>query len=179
MSKIAGYIFSILLFAASAGSYGQNVIKGQADLSNHNFAKQGAVPLSGEWEFYWNKLLTPSDFATNQKPEWFWSYAWNRQSDYPAIGFATYRLRLKLPERQRGLSIFIMSINTAGKIWLNDELVSESGKVSANKAGHVPRLGNLIVSIPENVHEVELVVQISNWTYFGGGFAYIPRVDTS
>lgn len=179
MRTVIGRIVLLVLLATSIAGHGQRAVKGQLDLSEHNFTTDGGMSLSGDWEFYWSKLLTPNDFTVDQKPEWFRPYAWNRQSDYPATGYATYRLRLKLPERHRGLSIFIMAFNSAGKVWLNRELVLESGTVSDNKDGHVPKLGNSVISIPENVQEVELIAQVSNWTYFSGGFAFLPKIDTS
>ena len=179
MSTRLARFLVVALSLLATGSYAQTVIKGQADLSKHNFEKEGAVSLSGEWEFYWDRLLTPNDFTVDQHPEWLWPYSWNRQGDHPAIGCATYRLRLKLPERHEDLSFFILAFNAAGKIWMNNELVLESGKVSAKQDGHVAKLGNSVFTIPENLQHVELVIQISNWTYFSGGFAGIPRINTT
>jgi two-component system sensor histidine kinase ChiS len=177
-TRLARFLLAFLVMVP-AGSYAQRVVKGQADLSEHNFETDGAVSLSGEWEFYWSKLLTPNDFTHDQQPEWLWAYSWNRQSDHPAVGYATYRVRLKLPQHHRGLTIFILAFNSAGKIWLNNELVLESGTVSSQQESHVPKLGNSVVTIPENLQDVELVIQISNWTYFSGGFAGAPRINTS
>ena len=40
------------------------VKSGILDLTNWDFSKDGPVKLDGEWEFYWNQLLQPNDFAT-------------------------------------------------------------------------------------------------------------------
>ncbi|MCX6261339.1 MAG: hypothetical protein NTY95_11000, partial [Bacteroidia bacterium] len=63
--KIAGkFLFLFILFYALDNSaYGSepSAVKGVIDLrktANDNFT----VKLSGEWEFYWNKLLNPDDF---------------------------------------------------------------------------------------------------------------------
>ena len=37
-------------------------IKGVLDLADWDFKNEGPVELSGEYEFYWNQHLTPSDF---------------------------------------------------------------------------------------------------------------------
>jgi signal transduction histidine kinase len=168
----------LLLFVTHA-VYSQRVIKGQADLSTHNFASDGVISLSGEWEFYWNRLLTPKDFTVDQHPEWMWPYSWNRQSEHSALGYATYRVRLTMPERHNGLLIFFPIINSAATIWLNGEVVLESGKVSAERNTYQPNLSSSVISLPENVHEIELVIQVANWTYFSGGLAGSPRLDTS
>lgn len=176
--RLARFLF-FLLFVLPAGIHAQTVTKGVADLTNHNFETEGALSLSGEWEFYWNKLLTPADFTVDQHPEYLWAYSWNRQSDHPAIGFATYRVRMKMPQHHRGLSVFILAINSAGKVWLNNELVLESGTVGSKQEDHRPKLGNSVITIPENIQEVELIIQVSNWSYFSGGFAGTPKIDTS
>ncbi len=38
-------------------------VKGVLDLRGWNFERDGSVNLDGEWEFYWDRLLEPSDFA--------------------------------------------------------------------------------------------------------------------
>lgn len=37
--------------------------QGYLDLSDWDFEKNGNVKLDGEWEFYWDELLVPSDFT--------------------------------------------------------------------------------------------------------------------
>jgi hypothetical protein len=43
-------------------------VQGTLDLRAWNFAQQGPVPLNGEWEFYWQRHLEPSDFAQPSPP---------------------------------------------------------------------------------------------------------------
>jgi two-component system sensor histidine kinase ChiS len=158
-------------------SHAQHLIKGQADLSKHNFSSDGSYALSGQWEFYWNTLLTPQDFASDQKPEFLRPGGWNWQSDHPAIGYGTYRIRLILPERQRGLSIYFPVINAAAKVWINGILVLESGIVSTQHDSYQAKLSESIVSIPEQSREIELVIQVANHTYFSGGLGGTPQLD--
>lgn len=180
MRKRIERICAIVFLAAVAfTSHAQNVVKGKADLSHHDFSSKGAFELSGEWEFYWNKLLSPKDLEIAQQPEWFWPGGWNRQSDYPALGYATYRLILQLPKSHRGLTVYFPIVNSSAKIWTNGELVAETGTVSADKNLYESKLGASVFSLPENVQEVELVVQVANYTYFSGGLAGTPQVDQS
>lgn len=176
MKRIGALIFFITFIT---GSYAQPVVKGQADASQHDFSKAGAYSLNGTWEFYWNTLLSPVDFPTELQPEWFWPWGWNRQSDYPALGCATYRMQLKLPEGHRGLAIFFPVSNASGSIWINGELVSQTGVVSTDPKVYKPKLSTSIVSIPEAVRSVELIVQVANYSYFSGGLAGPPKVHYS
>ncbi len=40
--------------------------KGIIDLSDKPIAEVGITDLSGEWEFYWEQLLSPADFSTDK-----------------------------------------------------------------------------------------------------------------
>lgn len=171
--------FTILLMAVPFCVSGQDAQKGYEDISAHDFDSDGAIGLSGPWEFYWNKLLEPKDFTIDQQPEWLWPYAWNRQGDYPALGYATYRLRMKMPEVYNGLEIYFPVINSSAKIYLNGELVTESGKVSPDRKQYQSKLTSLVVPLPEGVREIECIVQVANYTYFSGGLAGTPQLDKS
>ena len=37
--------------------------KGVLNIEQWDLEKGGNIKLQGEWEFYWNKLLTPDDFS--------------------------------------------------------------------------------------------------------------------
>ncbi|MCF6179839.1 MAG: hypothetical protein L3J63_10695, partial [Geopsychrobacter sp.] len=55
-----------LLFALLLSGCGQNhsypqAEKGRLNLSGWDFNQNGPVQLEGEWEFYWEKLLEPTD----------------------------------------------------------------------------------------------------------------------
>jgi two-component system sensor histidine kinase ChiS len=178
-TRLAQFAIVIFLTISAAGVGAQNVVKGHADLSSYDFSVSGKYELWGEWEFYWNKLLTPQDFSINQSPEWFWPYGWNRQSEYPALGYATYRLRLTLPTNQRGLILFFPVINSSAKIWLNGQLVLESGRLSINRNDYRPELSSSLISIPDGSPTVELIIQVANWTYFSGGLFGSAELNTS
>lgn len=45
---------------------------GVLDLSGWDLEKDGPVNLAGEWEFYWEQLLTPEDFHGPRPPEITW-----------------------------------------------------------------------------------------------------------
>jgi signal transduction histidine kinase len=168
-------IISIFFLLLSLNLFAQNTEQGFLDLSHKDFKKEVKIDLSGEWEFYWNKLLTPTDFESKQVAEWIHvPGSWHRQGNYPVLGYATYRVHLKLPPLQNSLSLYFPIINSACKIWVNKILVVESGKVSVNPETHIPKLGATLLSIPDNKSDVEIIVQVSNFTYFTGGISGDP-----
>ena len=65
MRNIPIVIIIISFFFLSCSEREKNTIpvavKGAIDISNWDFEKNGNLSLNGEWEFYWNKLLTPDE----------------------------------------------------------------------------------------------------------------------
>ena len=173
--KIA-FFLTLLPFCAIA----QLAIDGKADLSRYNIDNGRPFELSGKWEFYWNRLLSPDDFKSDQKPEWIYvPGSWHRQGNYTVKGYATYRLKLFLPETQNSLAIYIPIINSSAKVWVNGALVEQTGIVHSSPELYEPKLSATIISIPENVRDVEIIIQVANYAYFSGGIAGIPVLDKS
>jgi signal transduction histidine kinase len=169
-------MLSVLPFTGKA----QVVMNGKADLSDSTFTGTYPIKLRGEWEFYWKKLLGPEDFKVNQNPEFIKVPGqWNREENYDVLGYATYRLNLKLPRSHSGLSLYFPIINSSAKIWINGNLAEESGKVSTDAKTYIAKLGNTIVSIPEYVTDVEIIIQVANYTYFSAGISYAPQLGRS
>ena len=59
-------VFLLILGACNHDFQGRTppkAVKGILDLTNWNFKSDGAVDLSGEYEFYWKQHLAPSDFT--------------------------------------------------------------------------------------------------------------------
>jgi hypothetical protein len=125
-------------------------------------------------------LLTPADFTSARQPQYLAvPGSWHRQGDYSVLGYGTYRLRIRLPDTRHGLSIFFPVINSSAKIWINGELVRETGIVAPNARDYKAQLKSTIVSIPKHVAEVELVMQVANFVYFSGGIGAAPQLETT
>ncbi len=82
--------------------------KGVIDLRDWNFEINGAVNLKGKWEFYWNQHRSPDKFTGNNSDS-ISGYidvpgAWNdfihKGEKLPGFGFATYRARVLLKDKQ-------------------------------------------------------------------------------
>jgi len=99
---------------------------------------------------YWNQLLTPEDFVKlNQQGELISvPGGWNRLSEHPALGFATYRMKVKLPPQAKGLAIYFPAINSAAKIWINGEKVAENGNATADKKFYKSKLTGIVLAVP-------------------------------
>jgi two-component system sensor histidine kinase ChiS len=166
-------LFVFISFYAAA----QHAINGRADLSQHNFGGKSAN-VSGTWEFYWNELLTPQDFSLKRSHAFIKvPGSWHRQGNYPVLGCATYRVTILLPEKQSNLSLYLPIINTSAKIWVNGNLVEETGIVSCDAKTYKAKLVGTVVSLPAKVKDVEVIIQVANHSYFSGGIASVPKID--
>jgi len=148
------------------------------DLSEWSFEEDGAIRISGiSWEFYWNKLYTPKDFRISrilEKPAFIPNaQAWNgtviggRKLDED--GFATYRLRILLPDRKGPFGFYIQNQDSAYKLWINGRLLAENGIVADTKEEYTPQRLPQLFHFQGEDRELEIVVQVANFTHKWGG----------
>jgi len=168
-------VFAIILCGFCELLIAQQASQGLIDLRSVDFRKNQAVNLKGEWSFFWEKLLVPADFSEPsisendgrtliQAPG-----PWNRVADYPALGFATYHLRVVI-DRPVQLAIQLAGVWSASKIWIDGELVAESGKV-ATKSGpdYQAKLDDIVYHFLPRANEFDIIIQAANFDIFLGG----------
>jgi hypothetical protein len=185
MALILFLIFIISGCQVSSKVYPQ-ALNGTIDLTHWNFTSDGSVELSGEWEFYWEQLLEPSDFerAENTKNTKTQSIANNQHiitipsswNDYKidgqpigGEGFATFRLNILMPEHEYPKAINLSSIYTAHKLWVNGQLVSALGEIAVQEGESIPKHYPKIIPLTLLDDTVELVLQVSNFSHRRGG----------
>lgn len=147
---------------------------GYLDLSALDSLDNKIVKLKKNWAFNWEKFIDPKnsdrvpyDIITDLK-HWF-SIKYN--GDYlPEQGFATYRMTVKLPEKTPILAFEVKSIHTAFDMYINEEKVFSSGKISKSKEGAVPKYNpNYFVYNPKST-EMRILIHVSNYHHKKGGF---------
>lgn len=175
----------ILMFLVVGTLYSSrtSIVKdGIADLSDINFEKDKTVILNGQWEFYWNKLLSPEDFSINNKPQMdsfinvpgAWSNEASGMKSYPKNGVATYVLHLKYPASLKDPALRIQHISTAYRLYANDKLITEVGSVSKSPLEFKDGEKLVIVKLPTDSQEVKLVFQVASLNYAGSGLRLSP-----
>lgn len=148
-------------------------VGGVADLRDADL--DGAVyTLGGEWEFYWDKLYGPEDFADAERAVIPVPVSWNA-AGYPRTGSATYRLTLLTPDRVK-LAMFIPEILSASAVWVDGEKIFSAGTVG-DRDTFATYAQNDIVVLPEG-DVVEIVVQASNYEKINGGIRHPFRVGS-
>lgn len=166
-------------YDAWAAEKAPHALHGVLDATDWSAERDGIIPLEGEWEFYWNRLLEPNDIhepssllnpAYVKVPEEWHSYAMDAQS-LPDYGYATYRLRVKLdPEEvHKHKAIYISGIGTAYRLWIDGSFAASNGTVGTSRESMIPQNFAKIVTFTPDKQEIELVLQVSNFVQRKGG----------
>lgn len=150
-------------------------------------AQSTIVSLNGPWQFYWDELLTPEDLvagahtgATIAVPS-----SWvgqvidptvNGGQPLPRFGVATYRLQTAVPAVLAGKQLLMLlgNIGSAHRVWVNGVEQDSLGIVATIQDGQVvtpetPVIRLRFIDIPSNTTQLDIIVQVSNYTFRDSG----------
>ena len=167
--RFLGFLFLLLLLSCNPKPAPRGV-SGILDLRAHSF--DAIIRLDGEWEFYWEELLSPSDFINLEGEEiserkesksiftkvpsdwkgvnWF-------GKKLPGHGYATYRMKILLGEiPNEKLAFSIKDQAHAYNFFLNGSLVVQSGKVGTSFETMVPHLNEVTYEFTPDKPELDL-----------------------
>ncbi|WP_379199497.1 ATP-binding protein [Paenibacillus sp. GCM10012306] len=154
---------------------------GVLDARQWNFAKQGIVPLRGEWEFYENKLLTPQDFQTGGKEleaeRRFLRVAggWKGVvSSDRGHGAGTYRLRIEV-EDPDFYSLRGKKLRLSSHIFMNGSDLGGTGKPDLSPDQFVPSNLPFYGMIKSDTGTIDIIIQIASYRYLEGGLVQAPE----
>ncbi|MDF2878171.1 MAG: putative histidine kinase [Clostridia bacterium] len=180
---IASIIF-IMTLSGFSGRFSEYPIeKGQIDLTKWD--QTTTVMLNGHWEFYWKELLEYEQL-TSRKPEAYvrvpgtWNgYNISENQIKTGIGYATFKLHLKLPPDMDVMAVKLPTMASAYKVYINQNEVCEVGKVAVDKLAYRPVLKGetVIFEVPET-HQADIIIQVANYDYARGGIWYPIRLGT-
>lgn len=151
--------------------------KGILDLSGTVIDQQTLINLNGEWDFYWESLLTPESYPADSAeallvtvPSYWQSYQINGQQ-LPGKGYGTYALTLVLPKGYRSTLCFEIPVfDVAYRLYINQLLVESSGRVGTSRQEESPWYDpSSFCYIPDS-DTLQLLIQISNFHHRRGGF---------
>ncbi|MCA1756652.1 MAG: sensor histidine kinase [Bacteroidales bacterium] len=175
-----GKALIILLVLLAATSTAQPIVEhGIINLTNRELINNKVITLNGNWEFFWNQHLTPSDFTGNNNispdiygyvPAYWTSYADTIREITPQ-GFATYRLRILLPEYFRNNITFKVPVfESSYRIYIDGKMMGSNGlpgtRHGETKPGYKPAI---IDYFPLN-DTIEIIINVSNYHHRRGGF---------
>ncbi len=149
--------------------------EGIMDLREWDFDKQGPVKLDGEWSFYWNKLLNPSEILTQKSPKQYFYFPklWNGAvSDGIVLnreGFATYSLTVYLPAGHPELMLWVEDFYSSYQLFLNGKSFTRNGKVATTKDDYTPQAYPKTKPLRVSSDTLHLVLQVANFLHRKGG----------
>lgn len=141
--------------------------------------------LDVEWQFFFGDFLSAQEMDSLHNPQYVKiPHTWKNTIDpnsnkYPGKGFGTYYLRLIIPETAKDLALDARIAGTNYRLYINDVLVGELGKVSKNEKEAQSAYKNIIYRIPDGHNgELRIVYHISNFEYRKGGLWRTPMLST-
>lgn len=150
--------------------------RGVIDLHDFDFENSKAINLDGEWEFYWEKLITPTGFKydTTLQPIYTsllsdWGGVPELQNSWHQFGYATYRLRIICAEDIPSLSLYIPEFYTAYAMYVNENGFEGNGTVGTSKLTSIPkwRPTSKVAELKPGINQI--IVQVSNFHHHRGG----------
>lgn len=173
---------SLFLLGGSVSAQNRNSPvprKGILDLREYTLDKNSIYSLNGEWEFYWERLLTPENYQEVQDrepsimvsvPSYFSNYRINGKS-LPGMGYGTYSLMVILPENYNSSLCFDIPVfDVAFNFYLNDRLIESNGRVGTSPEQEDPMYRpSTFCYIPDG-DSLRILIQVSNFHHRRGGF---------
>lgn len=150
--------------------------QGIMNLAQYDIDGMGTVSLDGEWEFYWKKLIAPGDIEQGAKPDAYidmpsvWNGLTVNGETLTEDGFATYRLVVRINPDTKLLALNVPSVNSAGKLFVNGELLASAGDVGTDKDSEkVSFRKQTIYFNNPGTEQLEIIFQVSNHFFRNGG----------
>jgi signal transduction histidine kinase len=178
--NLKSFWFLAIAFFYSLSCFSQsNVLakKGILDLSKWDWKTNGIADLNGEWEFYWNTWYDPAkpDSGLSIQTNYitvpgFWNSKVPKADIFKtAFGYATYRLKIFCPPGDQHLELKFLTIASAYKLFVNGKQILETGKPGTSTTTTIPDFVPAIVPVQPENNELNIVIQVSNFSYSVGG----------
>ncbi|GAB3321969.1 hypothetical protein GCM10027299_17120 [Larkinella ripae] len=145
---------------------------GVINLSAYDYHSPETVPLTGDWFFQWNRFADSTSLVNSQHyltvPGTWRAYTGSHTLLPQDQGHCTYGLRIQLPEVGKIWSLRIPPIRTAYKLYINGQLLAQTGELATGLAMK-PGIDSKVISFLVPGKEVFLLLQVSNYYYAYGG----------
>ena len=150
----------MLLFSCSAAAQVQD---GVIDLSKQN----DIVELSGDWWFY-PDIVSPKDIDTKTQGAHPVPSYWQRDAGLKSYGAGLYHLRVNGVTDEL-LAIRVGRVHTSYSVWVNDQLIHQSGQPATESEQAKPGIDNKPIVFSSPGESFDLYIGVSNYRHARGG----------
>lgn len=188
-------IFLILTFIIMVSNFNLSVytgqmpeaVKGKLDLDGYHFNQKGMLCLDGEWQFFYGRFIKPAAYPELQdsdKPDVYTTppTVWNEYKingkPTPGFGYGSYRMVVSGVTPGVPMAIKILPQSTAYRLYIDDRLLADNGRVSKDKGHSAVSYHPDSVSFTPSSGEFVITVYISNYVYARGGMWDAPTLGT-
>ncbi|MCU0361944.1 MAG: HAMP domain-containing histidine kinase [Bacteroidales bacterium] len=160
--------------------------KGILDLRKIRDPFSFVMNLNGYWEFYWNRMLTPDDFTADTlltpyygRVPAYWTEYGNDSIRTERTGFATYRLRILLPENfSQSLALDLPAFDSSYEIYVDGKNLGENGIPGKTKEETKPEYRRNFFRLSPTSDTITILINVSNFHHRKGGFWLPARLGT-
>lgn len=145
----------------------------------------GVIPLNGKWDFYWERFVSYDEITqgivspdlTGHVPEVWNAYRIGGKK-LTGYGCATYSLKVTGAKKGQQLALWVPTLSTAYRLYINGELMATNGTVSVQPSKGVAQYKPQQVNFTPPASDFNIVIQVSNYTYARGGMWYTLFLGT-
>lgn len=148
--------------------------EGVINLQSHTFEGKKIYKLGGDWLLYPSRFLDPETETPFPGPGLIQEVpgTWDDRSD--PRGFATYRLKVQLPDECGPLALLMPSLSTAYSLYIDGVQLGSNGKASTTRSGAVSQYKYEVIPLGKNCGETNILIHVSNFDYAKGGMWTAP-----
>jgi signal transduction histidine kinase/CheY-like chemotaxis protein len=146
--------------------------KGILDLRSVNLNDE-SIPLRGEFQFYWRRLLQPGDALAGTPDYVTYPSLWNKiklhGQTLPVEGYATYSLTIILPKNRPRLALLMPDVYCSYRLFINDSLLLSNGRPDTSVQTAIPFWSTQTATLPATTDTLHLLLQVANFWHTKGG----------
>ena len=142
----------------------KKAVSGILDLTNHDFTADPLVILGGEWDLFPNRLIAaPAEANSTQAQQVILPQTWSGN------GHATYRLRIRLPEKLfDSMAVHMEAQLSAYELGVPGRVLAASGKPGSSISETMPETRPLTAILTAG-REIDLFLRVANYHHRKGG----------
>jgi signal transduction histidine kinase len=161
-----------------------SAIQGKIDLSSWNFDKNGSTELKGEWEFYWDTLISPREINSVPlvnapvfvKTPQHWQGSSVNGIKLPYYGKATYRIQIHLPDTKNVYALSLIQAISSYRIWVDTVLITEQGVIPESGRNFEAAYAPGVISFTPPQQTFTLIIQVACYVGNSGGLYSTLRI---